>query len=337
MPAASRYLVNRQLSQLPQVRARPHRIEPKTSPGSARVAVSVSDAVEGYEGGGVGGGEGVQVFLRGGDGLVAESFADGLEIGAAGEEPGGVGVAQVVHSRSWVEVGGGAGGVPDLGAPVVAGQVSVGGGSDPGAAGLVESGESPVGAVGGERCSAVAAAAVAGGVSGQGAVPVSPAGGVGIGESEVLHQGQRCRCQLRCRDRVVSEEQVVRAELVLGDVVAYCGYQGGVEPEPAGAFAFGVGLDQESVAGGVIVRVEFDHGAGDGEDAGGGVEVSGAEFDEFAPAQPGADRDLDQQPRRIVGQGEQKAADFVGGVRMRYSLTGTVGVLTPLQGCRLIT
>ncbi len=104
-----------------------------------------------------------------------------------------------------------------------------------------------------------------------------------------------------------------RAELVLGDVVAYCGYQGGVEPEPAGAFAFGVGLDQESVAGGVIVRVEFDHGAGDGEDAGGGVEVSGAEFDEFAPAQPGADRDLDQQPRRIVGQGEQKAADFVGG------------------------
>jgi len=53
----------------------------------------VSDAVEGGECGGVGGREGVEVFLGGGDGLVAESFADGLEVGAAGEEPGGVGVA----------------------------------------------------------------------------------------------------------------------------------------------------------------------------------------------------------------------------------------------------
>jgi hypothetical protein len=38
-------------------------------------SVSVSDAVEGGECGGVGGGEGVEVFLGGGDGLVAESFA----------------------------------------------------------------------------------------------------------------------------------------------------------------------------------------------------------------------------------------------------------------------
>jgi hypothetical protein len=52
--------------------------------------------VEGVEGGVVVSGEGVEVLLGGADVAVAESFFDGLEVGAAGEEPGGVGVAQVV-------------------------------------------------------------------------------------------------------------------------------------------------------------------------------------------------------------------------------------------------
>jgi hypothetical protein len=37
-------------------------------------------------------GEGVEVLLGGGDGVVPESFFDRLEIRAAGEHPGGVGV-----------------------------------------------------------------------------------------------------------------------------------------------------------------------------------------------------------------------------------------------------
>jgi hypothetical protein len=49
--------------------------------------------LEGVEGGVVGVGEGVEVFLGGGDGGVAEAFFDDLEVGAADEEPGGVGVA----------------------------------------------------------------------------------------------------------------------------------------------------------------------------------------------------------------------------------------------------
>ena len=75
-----------------------------------------------------------------------------------------------MHAGSGVEVGGVAGGVPDLGAPVAAGEMAVGVGSEPRVAGLVESGLSPFGAVGGERVAAVGAAAVAGGVGGQGAV-----------------------------------------------------------------------------------------------------------------------------------------------------------------------
>jgi hypothetical protein len=55
--------------------------------------VPVPDGGERGEGGVVGFREGVEVFLGGDDAAVPESFFDGLEVGAAGEEPGGVGVA----------------------------------------------------------------------------------------------------------------------------------------------------------------------------------------------------------------------------------------------------
>ena len=57
-----------------------------------------ADAVEGGEVLGVGVGEGVEVFLGGGDLGVAHPVHDGFEVGAAGEQPGGVGVAQVVDA-----------------------------------------------------------------------------------------------------------------------------------------------------------------------------------------------------------------------------------------------
>jgi hypothetical protein len=65
------------------------------------------------EAGGVVVGEGVEVLLGGAQAAVAKAFFDDLDVGAAGEEPGCVGAAQVVHSDAEVEVGGGDGGVPD--------------------------------------------------------------------------------------------------------------------------------------------------------------------------------------------------------------------------------
>jgi hypothetical protein len=59
----------------------------------AASAVWSADVVQGGEGGVVGAGQGVEVALGGGDAGVAEAFFDDLEVGAAGEEPGGVGVA----------------------------------------------------------------------------------------------------------------------------------------------------------------------------------------------------------------------------------------------------
>jgi hypothetical protein len=61
-----------------------HRALPcRSGPGSA----------EGVEGGVAGVGQGVQVLLGSAKAAVAEAFFDDLDVGAAGEEPGGVGVA----------------------------------------------------------------------------------------------------------------------------------------------------------------------------------------------------------------------------------------------------
>ena len=53
----------------------------------------VGDAGEGVEVALVGVGEGVEVFLGGLDERMAHPVHDGFEVGAAGEQPGGVGVA----------------------------------------------------------------------------------------------------------------------------------------------------------------------------------------------------------------------------------------------------
>jgi hypothetical protein len=70
----------------------------------------VAGAVEGVDGGVVGVGEGMEVFLGGAEAAVAEAFFDGLDVGAAGEQPGGVGVAEVVEADGEWELGGGGGG-----------------------------------------------------------------------------------------------------------------------------------------------------------------------------------------------------------------------------------
>ena len=57
------------------------------------------------EGGVVGVGEGVEVALGGAEAAVAEAFADGFEVGAAGEHPGCVGVAEVVDAGRVGEAG----------------------------------------------------------------------------------------------------------------------------------------------------------------------------------------------------------------------------------------
>jgi len=61
--------------------------------------------LEGFEGGVVGIGESVQVLLGGGDPGVAEPVHNGLEVGSAREEPGGMRMSQVMHPHAHGEAG----------------------------------------------------------------------------------------------------------------------------------------------------------------------------------------------------------------------------------------
>jgi hypothetical protein len=78
-----------------------------TTIGWTRVfsCLSSADAVEGVEVLGVGIGKGVEVLLSGGDLGVAHPVHHGLQVGPAGEPPGGVGVAEVVDPDLQVDPG----------------------------------------------------------------------------------------------------------------------------------------------------------------------------------------------------------------------------------------
>lgn len=94
-------------------------------PSSSVGAAAAANFVEGGEGGVVRVVEGVEVALGGGDGSVTEAFLDDLKVGAAGQEPGCVGVAEVVDADLGVQVGF-QGGLPDPVAEPVGGDVAVG-------------------------------------------------------------------------------------------------------------------------------------------------------------------------------------------------------------------
>jgi len=64
----------------------------------------------------------VEVLTGRCDAAVAESLLDDLKVGAAGEQPRGMRVAQVVKSRPRIKAGGGARGAPDVVAEPVAWQ-----------------------------------------------------------------------------------------------------------------------------------------------------------------------------------------------------------------------
>jgi hypothetical protein len=98
---------------------------------------SAAGASEGVEVLLVGFGERVQELLGCLDLRVPHPFHDALEVGSFGQQPaassqqpGGVGVAQVVHPDREVDAGGGDGGLPNPGAEGVAGERAAGGGGE---------------------------------------------------------------------------------------------------------------------------------------------------------------------------------------------------------------
>jgi hypothetical protein len=94
-------------------------------------------------------------------------------------------------------------------------------------------------------------------------------------------------------------------------------------------------LDEEPLPGGVEFRGELAGDAEDGDDSGVEVDVALAEFDELAPTEPGFDVGLDEQLQLLGGDGVIEGAELVG-VMIRLRLVATVGVFTPMQGCRKV-
>jgi hypothetical protein len=116
------------------------------------------------QGGFVGDGKGVEVALGRGDLAVAEAFLHHLKVSTAGEEPGGMGVAEVMDSGRPSEVGSVSGGVPAMLAEPVGGDVRVGV-DNAGPARVVFAfglGAGAVGGVGGSAAVALALAEVVG-------------------------------------------------------------------------------------------------------------------------------------------------------------------------------
>lgn len=273
-------------------------------------AAAGADLVEGGEGGVVGVIEGVQVALGGGDRSMPEAFLDDLEVGAAGQEPGCVGVAEVVDADLEVQVGLLEGGLPDPVAEPVGGDVAVGFAAA-GFARVVLAVGAAAGPVFGEGSSAVVAATFGGVVGAQRAVPVSASLGVLLGPAECLGV-KRGGLLLGCGFRLVDEQKPVGTELLFDDVVFEFGDDLVAEPEATPLFIFGVVLDQEAFPLGMELRVEFHYDAADRQEAGSGFEVAAAEFGEFAPAQAGFDGGLDEEFGVGVREGVVEVVELLG-------------------------
>jgi len=116
---------------------------------AAGATVLAAGPVQGVEVLDVGIGEGVEVLLGGGDLSMTHPVHHRLEVRAACEQPGGVGVAQVVNSDVEVDSRRLDGGSPDAGAEGVPGEgVSVVGGEEQ-VTGLESALGDPVGQLGG--------------------------------------------------------------------------------------------------------------------------------------------------------------------------------------------
>lgn len=93
----------------------------RREPAGRVLGLAVLDAGEGVEVALVGVGQGVEVLLGGLDLGVPHPFHHGLQVRTAGQQPGGVGVAQVVDPDRVVDAGGFDCGQPDAGAEGVPG------------------------------------------------------------------------------------------------------------------------------------------------------------------------------------------------------------------------
>lgn len=90
------------------------------------------------------------------------------------------------------------------------------------------------------------------------------------------------------------------------------GADGGGESDAAVFVIFRGVLHREALPGGGVAGDPFDRAASHGQRPRVGVEVGGAQFGQFAPAQPGLDVEFGEQPRRWRRQGGVDRVELFG-------------------------
>src|SRR6516164_3652180 len=194
----------------------PGKADAGASPDSGRLdELRAADSGQCIQGSLVRRGQAVQVPLRGDDAGVAEALLDHLQVGATGQEPGLVRVAQVMHPQP-SEPGRFTRRVPHLTAEPVGRDVPVGF-PGPWRAGTVLAARTPGGPVAGVSTAAVLAPAPRGVVGREGAVPVPPAMDIRVRQAGCLDDAEAAPGSGPGRG-LVAEEQVIRSQPASADV-----------------------------------------------------------------------------------------------------------------------
>jgi hypothetical protein len=149
--------------------------------------------------------QGVKVLLGGGDAGVAHPLLDHLQVCAAGEQPWGVRVTEIVGAHTLFDTGGLKCGEPNGPTEPVAGHVAVRV-SQPRVPGLILAHGASLSAVDAIGVLAVSAPALSGGVATQSPVPVPSAGGGWFGQIEPVWIEEDLQARLLAMRRLQREE-----------------------------------------------------------------------------------------------------------------------------------
>ena len=266
-----------------------------------------------------------------------QPLLDDRQVGAAREEPRGVGVAQVVDPDANPGIRCFEGRQPDVVAEPPAGDapIRIDG---PRSSGRVRSADASIRSVDGKRSPAVGAPALARRVGAERPMPVPATGVIRLGQPELLRVRDDLEPRSGLTDARHGEEQIIRPQTVPLGMRGELGNDMRAELHTAVLLSLWVVPDQQLSPVRMELRVELDLDPADAQDPGTGIQVPWPQFNESPPPQAGLDGGLDQQLgtsvwERLIDRIEL----FRGHDGQRYGRNGWgLDAFTRVQKCDLV-